>query len=831
MKQTNTKRGTLEDEKRLEEEAFVAGHDRYQARNEKITQWSLKSNNHNLIGRALPNVVDKLHEMIEEELEGGKSRRPADWIKSLQEIDNIELLAWLGLSTCMDAVGSGSSYTWTVIKIGRRIEMELWAKDLQQFDRKLAKRIEDKVKRDHSSERYRIKSAISIAKAAGFKQQSWSDAERAKTGQPILNAVLAASEVFEVWDTIVKKRTVRKIGLLPEASDLLAELDFDESWTQPVFSPMVVPPRPWESFDTGCYYDQALAAQVDCIRFANPWQRRVCIQACEQGNFPKFMRSLNVIQETPYSINNDILEAIEYCWANGARIGKFPTQDKLERPNRPDNWEDMEDFARKGWRISAREVVSKNREIDGQRAVMAQDLRTAREMATYDRFYLPCNFDFRGRVYPIPNFSPHRDDHIKALFLLANARPITKRGAYWLKIHLANVGDFEKISKRSFDDRIAWVDQNHDMLMEIASDWKANISMWSGADKPFQFLAAVLEYARYTEKGAGYVCGLPVALDGTNSGVQHFSALGLNEEDAELVNLIPGARPMDIYQRVADQVLKNILEEGESTEANQWLEYGVDRSVVKRNVMTYGYSSKQFGFQEQLVEDLMNPISDKMLKGELEEHPFGDDKGLKAAAFLARHNWNAVTTVISSAAEGMRFFQELAGVAAEEGKHLHWFTPVGFPAGQHYPKTEVRKIKVYLHDREANAMRRTQITLKNPKRGSVDVRKSKSAISPNVIHSLDSAHLISTVFKCFTEKRIKDFMLIHDSFGTTPAQMQGMYEAIREAFVEMYEGRDWYEELLRQVVSRLSDDVVLPELPVKGDLDISLVLDSKYCFS
>ena len=231
-------------------------------------------------------MVDKLDEVIEAELEGGKSRRPADWIKSLQDIDNIELLAWLGLSTCMDAVGSEGSYTWTVIKIGRRIEMELWAKDLQQFDRKLAKRIEDKVKRDHSSERYRIKSAISIAKAAGFKQQSWSDAERAKTGQPILNAVLAASEVFEVWETLVKKRTVRKIGLLPEASDLLAELDFDESWTQPVFSPMVVTPRPWESFDTGCYYDQALAAQVDCIRFANPWQRRVCIQACEQGNFP-----------------------------------------------------------------------------------------------------------------------------------------------------------------------------------------------------------------------------------------------------------------------------------------------------------------------------------------------------------------------------------------------------------------------------------------------------------------------------------------------------------------------------------------------------------------
>ena len=828
---TNTKRGTIEDEKRLEEEAFVAGHDRYEARNQKMTQWSLRSNNHNMIGRALPNVSAALEQMLAEEAAEAKTRRPADWLKVLEAVDNPDLLAWLGLSTCMDAVGSDSSYTWAVVKIGRRIEMEIWAKQLQQHDRKLAKRIETKVKRDHSSERYRLKSAMSIARAAGFEEEPWTDVDRAKVGQPVLNAVLAASGIFEVWEVIVKQRTVRRIGLLEEASDLLAELDYDESWTQPVFSPMVVPPRPWESFNSGCYHDDALAAQVDCIRFANPWQRRVCIEACEAGNFPTFMRVVNYIQETPYSINNDILEAVEYCWSNGLKIGKFPTQTKLERPDRPDNWDELDDRDRKGWRISARDVVSKNREIDGHRAVMAQDMRTAKEMAEYDRFYLPCNFDFRGRVYPVPNFSPHRDDHIKGLFLLANSRPITERGAYWLKVHLANVGDFEKISKRSFDDRIQWVEDNHDMLMQIASDWKANIDLWSGADKPFQFLAAVLEYSRYIEKGPGYLCGLPTALDGTNSGVQHFSALGLNEADAELVNLVPGPHPMDIYQRVADQVMENILAEGESEQAHQWLEFGIDRSVVKRNVMTYGYSSKQFGFQEQLVEDLMNPISDKLLKGEITEHPFGDDRGLQAAAFLARHNWNAVTTVISSAASGMRFFQELAGAAAEEGRHMNWFTPVGFPAGQYYPKTEVKKIKVYLHDREAKVLRRTQITLKSNRKNTVDVRKSKAAISPNVIHSLDSAHLIKTVAKCYQDKRIKDFMLIHDSFATTPAQMQGMYEAIREAFVEMYDGRDLYEELLRQVMNNLSDKATPPALPEKGDLDVSQVLESKYCFS
>jgi DNA-directed RNA polymerase len=828
----NTKRqGSSTDEKQLEDMAFVAGHTRYLNRNEKMTQWSLKTNNHNMIGQALPKVSDFLAQMLAEESDESRKGRRMEWLQNLQAVDDVDLLAWLGLSTCMDAVGSESSYTWTVVKIGRRVEMEIWAKQLREHDRKLANRIETKVKRDHSSERYRLKSAMSIARSAGFQQEPWTDVERAKVGQPLLNAVLAASDIFEVWDMVVKQRTVRRIGLLEAASDLLAELAYDESWTQPVFSPMVVPPRPWQTFSTGCYHDDALAAQVDLIRFASPWQRETCVESCDILNPPEFLKAVNYIQETPYKINRDLLEAVEHFWVNGIKIGKFPTQTKLERPDRPDHWESLEDTERKGWRISARDIIAKNREIDGHRAVMAQDMRTAKEMATYDKFYLPSNFDFRGRVYPIPNFSPHRDDHIKSLFLLANVRPITHKGAYWLKIHLANVGDFEKVSKRSFDDRVQWVEDNHDTLMTIASDWKANIDLWSGADKPFQFLAAVLEYARYIETGPGYMCGLPTALDGTNSGVQHFSALGLNVADAELVNLVPGPKPMDIYQRVADQVIKNIKSEGESEEANQWLDFGIDRSVVKRNVMTYGYSSKQFGFQEQLIEDLMNPISDKLLKGDLTVHPFGEDRGHKAASFLARHNWNAVTTVISSAADGMRFFQQLADSAAQEGYHMTWFTPVGFPAGQYYPKREIKKIKVYLHDREASVQRRTQITLRNNKRGTVDVRKSKAAISPNVIHSLDSAHLIKTVTKCFSEKRIKDFMLIHDSFATTPAQLQGMYEAIREAFVEMYLDKDLYQNLLTQVMSKLSETATAPEMPERGNLDVSLVLQSKYCFS
>jgi DNA-directed RNA polymerase len=58
-----------------------------------------------------------------------------------------------------------------------------------------------------------------------------------------------------------------------------------------------------------------------------------------------------------------------------------------------------------------------------------------------------------------------------------------------------------------------------------------------------------------------------------------------------------------------------------------------------------------------------------------------------------------------------------------------------------------------------------------------------------------------------------------------------MYEAIREAFVEMYLGNDLYQNLLKQVMSNLSETATAPELPQRGNLDVSLVLQSKYCFS
>ena len=100
-------------------------------------------------------------------------------------------------------------------------------------------------------------------------------------------------------------------------------------------------------------------------------------------------------------------------------------------------------------------------------------------------------------------------------------------------IHLANVGDFDKISKKSLNDRIDWVYANEDMILGVANDFKATFATWSTADYPMQFLAACIEYKKMKEQGDNYECSLFCSLDGTNSGTQHLALASKDAKDGK----------------------------------------------------------------------------------------------------------------------------------------------------------------------------------------------------------------------------------------------------------------------------------------------------------
>lgn len=811
----------------LEREMIQKGCERYQRRQEKLSP-SQREVPHQIITEALPKVSKNIIYRLEKDFErfnkgyGKKSQ----WYEELIDQDP-DTLAYISLNACYESVLKSYSLTGCLTAIGARVELEVWADELKQYDRGLFKRLVNQVTRDHSSERYRIKAARIIATKAGFKFEKWDRSKKVHVATPLLNSVLEMSDIFEIITTEKDLKTHRTLSLTDNAAGILSERLFSASWAEPMYGPLVIPPKPWEAFDTGAYQDDMLSSLVPLVRKSTSEQRRAIERDFQREREPLYVRAINALQATPLRINKRVLEVLDHCTQEKLRFAKFPELEPPQFPKLPEDFDSLPEkqqqqlkWDQKDWHVKKREALS-------NLVVIHDDLKTAYKMSEVGQFFLPWNFDFRGRMYPISHFNYQRDDHIKALFEFARGKTVAEEDRGWLAVHLANVGDFEKVSKAPLEDRIQWVEDNEDWLCLINDNPIGTVDLWIKADKPFQFLAAIFAYFSNED-----VCHLPVSLDGTNSGVQHYSLATRNSKDASMVNLIPSQTCQDVYQNVADQVIEDLHLDG-SDEAKQWLAFGITRSTVKRNVMTYGYSSVERGFGDQIMEDLMQPLQRNVNYGELKEHPFGGPKEQESAArFLAAFNYKAIAKVISSVSEGMKFLQSYASALARENKSVRWTSPSGFPAVQRYTKPDVKRVKIFLYDRQAQLLKQTRVTL-NGVGVKYDTRKSRAGIAANVVHSWDAAHMHLVIVTALDQPNpIEDFFMIHDSFGTAVADTWRFYHCIRFGLVGMYEDNCVLSNFEIECRNRLSNpDTDLLPVPIKGDLDIRVVLNSEYCFS
>ena len=83
----------------------------------------------------------------------------------------------------------------------------------------------------------------------------------------------------------------------------------------------------------------------------------------------------------------------------------------------------------------------------------------------------------------------------------------------------------------------------------------------------------------------GYMSSLPVHQDGTCNGLQHYAALGGDDQGARQVNLSVTDRPSDVYTYVAEMVERMLEADVEKGEKYAEMLVGkVSRKVVKQTV-------------------------------------------------------------------------------------------------------------------------------------------------------------------------------------------------------------------------------------------------------
>jgi DNA-directed RNA polymerase len=740
--------------------------------------------------------------------------------------------------------------------MGETINDELWAAKLLQTDAKLARKITKKAEERFSSVSLRKAHAKRLAEEEGFQMQSWGPKLCVRAGNWGMDVLLRSLPlVFQLEDGAV--RDVKRWSITEFGMDMARAALAEVVCLNPVYQPRTERPKDWDRFVMRVAEDDRTMDRAQLMRTRHKDIMASVGHAIRTGQMAPALRAINALQSVPFAVNTWIMDVMVECYNNNITVEGLPSWRRLEVPKKlpTAKWMELPVEERQLLSKTRRGRMKANRANDADVMAFEEDMQIAGRLALADQFFTPMNMDWRSRVYALTQFNFQREDRVRSLFLFANGEPLGEDGLYWLKLHVANCGAFKGedgigTDKKPFEERIKWVDENLTLIADYVRRPTFNTG-WTKADAPFLFLASCRELVSAITHGPeGYVCHLPVSWDGACNGLQHICS-ATRAPEGRHVNLTKCDTPADVYQLVAEIAKSTIeadlgnhelfvkVDEKKPPKVNATydqlaricLAYGVDRKLVKRNVLTFGYSSKEYGMSEQHYEDTMQPLELKLLKGEIDAHPFGDneDEWRLVCRYLAKRTLAAIKSVLPAAAEAMGFMQALAKRLAHEGKPLRWTTPAGVPCVNRYHDLITERIKLFCTSNGVKSA--CSVTVAVGYETPIAKEKAAAGIAANHTHSNDAAHLLLTSAACADEGI--ELATVHDSFGCLPSRARRVNEILREQFLKMYEDHDVLAELLESARADLTpaSHDKLPELPLKGPLDLTEILKARYAFA
>lgn len=640
-------------------------------------------------------------------------------------------------------------------------------------------------------------------------------AERVSVGIKCIELLVEETGLFKI-DTVQRAKgsayTVRPTETL---QDWLDKQHARCELLSPITMPMLVRPRRWRSPSYGGFLTPRHGN-----RFVKQRNKNYHIEL-RNVDMSKVYDSVNHIQDTPWKINTRVLAVMEEVWSTGGCLGGLPMREDELVPARPLDIDTNEE-AKNAWKREAAEVYSRNADRLSGRLALHQGLWVARKFAPEAAIFFPHEMDFRGRVYPITQFgpSPQGCDWQKGLIHFAEGKRLGAEGYRWLCIHIANLFGVDKVS---FDERCQWVSNNLDALIESGTEPMDGQRLWTTADSPYCALAACIELADAwkLDNPADYISSIPVALDGSCSGLQHFSAMLKDADGGRAVNLTPSETPQDVYREVSHRA-QAVADASTEEFGRCWAGGKISRSIAKRPTMTFCYSATRFGMQGMILQTLRELDREAEQRG-VESYLGGADN-YQAATWLSHVLYSSVSGTVSAAAVAMEWLRDVAKVAASDGLPLWWTSPMGLPILQEYRNQKGVRVNAFWGGQ------RLQLMIQADTEGLCS-RSQVNGVAPNFVHSLDAAHLQAVALRGKLEG-IRHLAVIHDSFGTHAADTGRLSRILRETFVEQYSQDvlgSFYEEMKEQLGEELA--AKLPYPPKSGSLDLKLILDAEYTFA
>lgn len=814
-----------------------------------------------LISRILENYTQAIKKYVEDYSKGKavRSTMAAEVITRLNDIDSV---AYLTSKIILNAIFSRDSSQKMYKAIGQGIEDEYKMRAFKNENSHYYKSIqEDLNKRGAKANRKKNITTGVFNKRLDFHLDQWTVTEKFQTGLVLTRIFVESTGLCEFEERYEKRKHYKILIPTQELVDWIENTNEKLEVMQPFFLPMVCPPKEWTDILEGGYISPYLKKNK-LVKNNN----KDYLKKLSTASMPKVYEAINHIQATSWQINQNVLNVVKELWEIGKAVAELPDREDEalipypypEKDTKTDSYTQEEIEVIKKWKRETYEIHKRNVQKRSVRILTSQILRIAEQFKNYEKIYFPYQMDFRGRLYPIPVLlQPQGSDLSKGLLRFAEGKPVDENSIKWLQIHGANVYGYDK---ESYEKRIEWVKTRVDEIKSYAENPLLNRG-WTEADKPFQFLAFCFEYRDYLDNPTEFRTHIPIQLDGTCNGLQHYSALLKDPVGGAAVNLVNTEKPSDIYAKVAERLeekLKEIKNDSKNNGRNsgdnngdthsssecitsnrdtssnsginpkilaaQWLDLGINRKLTKRPVMVLPYGGTLLSCREYIGEYLTDNYSPNFI---WEHFKIGDnptDCNYKVSVWLSKYLWESIQETLQAATVGMAYLRKLSRVLTNQKQYLEWLTPAGLLVRQAYPTRKQKEIKTELY----GSIIKIRVNVDND--SLLDSQRQVNGICPNFIHSLDAACLMLYILKC-KKAGINSIMSVHDCYGTHASDTEESAKFLREAFVEIY--RQPILEQFTEDILMLADteNTDIPELPESGDLDIEGVLTSDYFFN
>lgn len=808
-KPTETYRQKLARQRALEDEARALGASRYQSSRPLPWRSEPSSNNseadlppgRQLLKLTVSTLAEAIEEFVSRVGSGGAGRR----LDAFAILSNIgaEEAAYLTARVVLDCSARKMRATATASAVANALIDHIEMTELRQVRRDAFDGLvkANRKSRSHSAKKRR---AIRKTMAEHGAHTEYDLKTRLKTGFHLINLLCDSTGLFVIDED---KQHGKWVRTTEAARHWLEDQHARCELLEPIHLPMIIPPRPWSSPFKGGYLTRSPGQRLVKQSY-RPYHDDLAVH-----DMPAVYAAVNAIQNTAWRINQPVFAVMKEIWDHGGQLGGLPARDPRPIPETPTNFHSDED-AKKQWKREAAGLHDLNNKDLSKRLAVSQRIWVAEKFIDEDAIYFPHSLDFRGRVYPIPVGGPHPqgDDIAKSLLEFADGYCIGDLGAGALAVHIAGLFGVDKVST---EERMEWFWANETLILDSAINPLDGQRFWATADSPFMALAACMEWEGYCRDGANHITRVPISLDGSNSGLQHFSAMLRDEVGGRSVNLLPGDHPEDVYADVA-RTVQAFVDQSDDPKAQVWKGGKVTRRICKRPCMTFTYSATRFGMTDMIYQTLWE------LDDEGSKYLNGDN--YEAALWLSYILYDAISKVVCSASQAMNWLKEASQIMSKAGIPIRWTTPVGLPVLQHSPKTKTGKIDIY------HRGTRMQVNVRDVRPG-IDSKRQANSIAPNFIHSMDGSHLMAVANECATVGII-DLAVVHDSFAVHAPFIYKLRSILRDTFADQYTA-DRLAILREELAAQLPADkaALLPALPSLGSLDINDVRQSDYLFA